>query len=131
VVGLTLFGFATFGHAELLVEGSRDRVIVKADQVPLNSVIDALANRFNVTLRSPVALDGVVNGRYSGSLTAVLARLLRSYDFVLGVGRNREADPISIVVLGQSNNTATPSALVRLQPPVERIPVGRRGDGGL
>jgi hypothetical protein len=129
VVGAALLGLQAPAHAELLVDGSREQVVVKVDQRPLSDVIEALANRFNVTLRSSVALDAVVNGRYAGSLTSVLARLLRSYDFVLAVGRNRDADPISIIVVGQSGDAPTTSALARLQAP--RAPAPRGGEQGL
>jgi hypothetical protein len=126
IVGIMLVGLQTIAHAELLVDGSKDQVIVMADQASLNDVIDALGNRFNFKFRSSVALDVTVNGRYSGSLTSVLVRLLRSYDFVLAVGHNRESDPISIVVLGESNKVANTSAL---RP--GRRPVDRPGDGGM
>lgn len=136
LVGLVLLGLSTSGHAELLMEGSREQVLLKADRVPLANIIAALSGRFNMALKSAVPLDVVVDGRYSGPLTEVLGRLLRSYDFVLSVGKTRDS-PLSIIVLGHSNRAAIVPSLVRLRasvdqvPVSDRIPVAHPGDGGM
>jgi hypothetical protein len=117
------------GYSELLLDGSRDHLVVKADRMPLSQIFDALGEKFSVRLKSPIPPDIQLGGHFSGSLTYVIRRLLQSYDFVLAVGQGGDIDSIVITVLGQKNYAAgNLLSSASFQPPTHPP---RRGDGGM
>lgn len=126
IIAVAFLAFQSPAYPGFLLDGSRDNLEVKADQAPLSDIIGALGRKFDVRLKSQVALDVRVDGYFSGSLTSVLRRLLEPYNFVFALGQNGDVNSIVVIVLGQANNADL--SHVTLQP--IRPPQVRHDDGG-
>ena len=111
--GALLFGSVTTGlpfpaHAEVKVAGTPAAARVVADHDGIADVLAAMAAAFDVKYRTSAQLDGVLSGTYAGSLSAVIARVLDGYSYVI----RREGGTIEIVVLGRRG-----AASIAVQPP--------------
>jgi hypothetical protein len=106
------------GFSELVIEGQTDRLVLEAKQEPLNDIIAALGARYDVRLKSPLAVNVRVGGYYTGSLHYIIRRLLAGYDFVLAIRQNGRVESIDITVFGRSNTAAANSQPV-FRPPSE------------
>jgi hypothetical protein len=102
---LLLLGGPAF--SELVIEGQTDRLVLKAKQEPLNDIIAALGARFDVRLKSPLAVNVRIDGNYAGSLHYIIRRLLDGYDFVLAIRQDGTVE--SIEVFGRSSTAAAKS----------------------
>jgi hypothetical protein len=125
IMTVALLASQSPGYSEFLVNGSRDNLVVKADQTPLSDIVDALGKKFDIRLKSQVSLDARVSGRFSGSLTSVLKRLFETYNFVLAQGQNGDTNSIVVLVLSQSNN----ADLSHMLPQPIEVPKIRHRDG--
>jgi hypothetical protein len=74
---------ATAAVGFLCVQGNPARVHLEVRQTTIASALSALRTVYNVSYRSSIALDDTRDGIYAGSLRQVIARLLRSYDYVI------------------------------------------------
>jgi hypothetical protein len=129
IVAVALLASQSPGHSEFLVDGSRDNLVVKADQTPLSDIVDALRNKFNVRLKSQISLDARIDGRFSGPLIPVLRRLLEPYNFALALGQDGDTNSIVIIVLGQIKQTASYGNSPQVMPrPVAATKVRRPDD---
>jgi hypothetical protein len=52
----------TVAHAELLLDGSPDAVVLQAKRAELSEVLDALAGKFDARVRSPIAPNNLIDG---------------------------------------------------------------------
>jgi hypothetical protein len=127
IVAVALLASQNPGHSAFLVDGSRDNLVVTADQTPLSDIVDALRNKFNVRLRSQISLDARIDGRFSGPLIPVLRSLLEPYNYALALGQDGNTNSIVVIVLDQIKHTASygnsPQAIPR---PVVAAPKIRR-----
>jgi hypothetical protein len=98
------------GSTAVEVVGHSDDLHLHVQGASIREVLDALSAKFKLTYRLPSNVSGVINGRYSGSLTKVLARLLDGNDYVV----NASGNTVDILVLGPSR--ATVGALISETP---------------
>jgi hypothetical protein len=92
------FGFAAPAQAEVRVSGGADAVTIETQEATLEQVLAALRASFRFRYRSTAALDRVINGTYSGSLSRVIARLLEDQSYVIQSSQNE----LAVVILGPS-----------------------------
>jgi hypothetical protein len=128
VVAAAFLASQTPAHPEFLLEGSRERLVVKAHDTLLSDIFDALGSKFDVHLNSPIALEDRVDGDFSAPLTFVIGRLLQSYNYVLAQGQGLEINSIVIIVLGRKGIDRSSSSQV-LPPPIG-APKIRSHEGG-
>jgi hypothetical protein len=88
-------------HAELRLDGSREAVVLQAKEAALGEVLAALAGKFDVRVKSSTTPDGVVDGTYAGPLTAVIAKLLDSYNYVLAPRAAHGHPTLDIILIGR------------------------------
>jgi hypothetical protein len=69
--------------AEVVVDGSRDEMLVKVENDTVDHVLEALGQSGNLHYGSAAPLEKVIGGSYSGSLEHVLSRILVGFDFVV------------------------------------------------
>ena len=87
------------GVAEVLLSGTRDRMVLQADDATIPEALAALrgANQLQIDLTGSSTRK--LTGRYSGSLRQVLTRLLKGEDYVM----RSTADGISIHLFGANS----------------------------
>jgi len=100
-------GIATVSHAEVNVAGTVAAVRIVASQDSVQKVLSVVTQTFNVRYRTSVPLDQVVTGTYSGSLTAVISRLLDGYNYTI----RQDSEAVEIVVLERRGARARPVAV--------------------
>ena len=98
-------------RAEARVTGQPDAVRVEAHDTPVEEVLLALGESFDLRYRSAASLSRRVTGTYVGSLPRVVTRLLNGYDFVL----KTDAGSVEVVVYGVAN----PEDALLAQKPVQ------------
>src|ERR1700761_6265118 len=69
--------------AEVRVSGTADALKMEAQGATLEEALRALQMSFQLQYGGTGALNGVVNGTYSGSVPHVVARLLEGRDYVI------------------------------------------------
>ena len=74
---------APLGHAEAIVSGADNNLTIEARDTSLQDVLNALGAKFDLRVRGLSSLNRQVEGRYEGSLRAVVTRLVNGYDYVL------------------------------------------------
>jgi hypothetical protein len=72
----------TPARAEVRVEGSQGHVRVEVAEAPLIEVFEILSEKFKFHYPETIEFDRTVTGRFAGSLSEVVARLLRGYDYI-------------------------------------------------
>jgi len=80
-------------RAQVQVDGKPEAVHLEARDVPLQEVLSALHDKFNLQYRSDDALETRKTGVFDGPLQRVAARILEGYDFAMKVtpARHRRA----------------------------------------
>ena len=78
-------GGAEPAQAQLLVDGRPDAVRVEVNDVPLQQVLAALQEKYNLHYRTDDALDARKSGTFSGPLHMVTAGILDGYDFAMKI----------------------------------------------
>jgi hypothetical protein len=113
------FFTASNAHAEVVIDTSRDNVLVKIVNDTVGDALEALSRRISFKYRSTLPLNKIIGGNFSGSFDEVLSRLLTGFDFV--VVYNPQG--IEVLVYGESNPEPTqlPSLLTARQQ-ARRIP---------
>ena len=92
--------------AEAQVHGSPEAVSIEANNTPIEEILAALGNAFDVHYQSSANLGKQITGTYKGSLPRVVMRLLEGYNFVIMTSNER----IEIAVLGTRNAPAVAGA---------------------
>ena len=90
--------------AQVVVDGGPETVHIEARDVPLQEVLAALQDKFNLQYRSDDALQTRKTGVFDGPLQRVAARLLDGYDFAMKV----TPQGIDVLVLRQNGQPAVP-----------------------
>jgi hypothetical protein len=112
--------------AQVMVDGKPDTVHVEANDVPLQEVLAALHDRFDLQYRSDDALQTRKTGVFDGPLQRVAARILDGYDFAMKI----TPEGIEVLVFrqhGQGVVVATPAVAVR--PPMTAAEVKHYASG--
>lgn len=89
------------------VSGSSSAVRINAQNSPIEDVLSALGQKFDLQFQSSINLDKQLTGTYRGSLLQVVSRLLEGYDFIIKSSK----DGLNITVLGLQNGTKSPPPL--------------------
>jgi hypothetical protein len=95
-LSIACFGFVQRGNAEVRISGTADALRMEAREATLEEALRALQASFNFQYGGAGALDGIVNGTYSGSLSRVVARLLAGRDYVM----RGSADGFAVEIFG-------------------------------
>jgi hypothetical protein len=98
--------------AQVQVDGKPEAVHVEARDVPLQEVLAALHDRFNLQYRSDDALETRMTGVFDGPLQRVAARILEGYDFAMTI----TPQGIDVLVLRQYRPGQTAVAVVSAMP---------------
>jgi len=71
--------------AQVQVDGRPEAVHLEARDVPLQEILAALHDKFNLNFRSDDALETRKTGVFDGPLQRVAARILDGYDFAMKI----------------------------------------------
>jgi hypothetical protein len=104
LTALVACGAGGGARAGVLVEGTPSAVRVTADRATIAEVLSAVAEKFNATYRTSIALDAPAGPAYAGSSAQVIARLLDGYNYMV----KRNGDAAEIVVFGRRGELAIP-----------------------
>lgn len=102
------------GTDAVRIKGDAKALELDVHQTRLADVLTALG-RFNIQVRSPVALNDMIDGTYAGPLGRVLARLLADYNYAIKQG---DAE-IDVIIVSRHGEQAVPAPVI----------VRRRGSG--
>jgi hypothetical protein len=112
--------------AQLVVDGRPETVHVEARDVPVQEVLAALQDRFNLSYRSDDALQMRRTGVFDGPLQRVAARILDGYDFAMKI----TPQGIDVLVLRQHGEPAVPvTSAMAVRPPLTRAEVKHYASG--
>jgi len=101
LIGLALVFTSVPAMAGTEVKGQADEFELRTDSSSTREALDALARAFGITYQLPPEASRELNGRYVGTLSKVLGRILEGTDYVL----NPYGDRLEVVVLGKSGAT--------------------------
>jgi hypothetical protein len=90
------------GYSGLVIEGTEGKLFVDANDVALSDVFQSLERNFNLRLKAPINPDISINGHFAGSLSYIVRRLLKGYDFVLATRQVGGTETMDIIPLGHS-----------------------------
>jgi hypothetical protein len=116
--------------AQVQVGGKLEAVHVEARDVPLQEVLAALHDKFNLQFRSDDALDTPKTGVFDGPLPRVAARILDGYDFAMKI----TPEGVDVLVLRQDRPGKTAVAVVSataVRPPMTAAEVKHYASGHL
>lgn len=123
ILGAAAIAMPTATHAGLSVTGTGPDIRIVAGDVALSKVLSALAARQPLQYRSAVPLDELVTGIYSGSLAAVIPRLLRGHNyFIKSDGLTMEVFVIESREAAKKSATAPHYAPAAAAPPQTALP---------
>jgi hypothetical protein len=123
VLSLVLWaGTSASASAEVIITGTPDQVRVEATNATLEELLSGLGDKFGLSYRIGKSLDDKIEGTYTGSLTSVVRRLVRNYDFVISGKFNGEKSALVVLVLGESGSSAIVSARVAPTSPTTTQP---------
>ena len=130
IASAMLLASGSAGLAQLRVDGKPETVHVEARDVPLQEVLSALRDKFNLNYRSDDALETRKTGVFDGPLQRVAARILEGYDFAMKI----TPQGIDVLVLrqrhpGQAAVTVVSAMAVR--PPLTPAEVKHYASGHL
>jgi hypothetical protein len=95
------------GSASVRVRGDAAAVRLDARRTTIASVLAALSAAFDISYRSPIALDEEINGTYAGSLRRVISRVLDGYNYVI----EQNDAKLDVIILGRRGERAVPVAM--------------------
>ena len=114
--------------AQVVVDGGPETVHIEARDVPLQEVLAALQDKFNLQYRSDDALQTRKTGIFDGPLQRVAARLLDGYDFAMKI----TPQGIDVLVLRQNGQPAVPvMSAMAVRPPLTTAEVKHYASGHL
>jgi hypothetical protein len=96
-------------RADVRVEGDAADLRIEASDVQVADVLSALGKTLQVRVRTPIVLNKVISGTYSGSLKQVLSRVLDGYNYVIKP-LDATAEVVIIGVRGERAIAVTPPA---------------------
>jgi hypothetical protein len=108
-IGIALAIVPISARAETKVRGTPQGVVVEAANAPVEEVLVALTDNFNVRFLSAANLDKRLTGTYRGTLQQVLSHILKGYDIVV---KSSHAGGLEITLRG----AAKPMAVVGGRP---------------
>jgi hypothetical protein len=114
--------------AQVSVDGRPEAVHVEARDVPLQEVLAALGDKFNLRYRSDDALETRKTGVFDGPLPRVAARILDGYDFAIKI----TPQGIDVLVLRQDRPSQSAVAVVSamaVRPPMTAAEVKHYASG--
>ena len=116
--------------AQVRVDGRPEAVHVEARDVPLQEILAALHDKFDLHYRSDDALETRKTGVFDGPLQRVAGRILEGYDFAMKI----PPQGVDVLVLrqnqpGQTAVAAVPAMAVR--PPMTAAEVKHYARGHL
>jgi len=114
--------------AQVQVDGKPEAVHVEARDVPLQEVLSALHDKFNLQYRSDDALETRKTGVFDGPLPRVAARILEGYDFAMKI----TPEGIDVLVLRQDRPGKTAVAVasaMAVRPPLTAAEVKHYASG--
>jgi hypothetical protein len=116
--------------AQVRVDGKPEAVHVEARDVPLQEILAALHDKFDLHYRSDDALETRKTGVFDGPLQRVAGRILEGYDFAMKI----TPQGVDVLVLrqyqpGQTAVAAAPAMVVR--PPMTAAEVKHYARGHL
>ena len=83
LLGLCAVPIATAVRAEVIVSGTTSAVHIRASNDSIAEILSIVAKTFAVRYSTSIALDQIVSGTYSGSLSEALSSLLDGYDYLI------------------------------------------------
>jgi hypothetical protein len=128
VASLILLAGGIAAQAQVQVDGKPEAVHVEARDVPLQEILAALHDRFNLDYRSDDALETRKTGVFDGPLQRVAARILDGYDFAMTI----TPQGIDVLVLRQYRPGQTVIAAVStmaVRPPMTAAEVKHYASG--
>ncbi len=112
--------------AQVVVDGRPETVHVEVRDVPLQEVLAALQDKFNLQYRSDDALQTRKTGVFDGPLQRVAVRLLDGYDFAMKI----TPQGIDVLVLRQNGQPTVPVMPTRaVRPPLTAAEVKHYASG--
>jgi hypothetical protein len=128
VAPVILLAGGSVALAQLQVDGKPDAVHIEARDVPLQEVLAALHDKFNLNYRSDDALDTRKTGVFNGPLQRVARRILEGYDFAMTI----TPQSIEVLVLRQHQpGQAVAAAAPLVRPPLTAAEVKHYASGHL
>jgi hypothetical protein len=85
-LGIALAILPVPARAETKVRGTLQAVVVETQNAPVEEVLVALSDTFNVRFWSAANLDKRLTGTYEGTLQQAVSHILKGYDFVVKSG---------------------------------------------
>jgi hypothetical protein len=89
-------------HAETLVGGTAQDVVVEAQNASVQEILVALTNAFDVQFKSSADLNKQLTGTYKGTLQQAVSRILNGYDLVM----KSDQAGLEITLLGTRRSAA-------------------------
>jgi hypothetical protein len=114
--------------AQVQIDGRPEAVHLEARDAPLQEVLAALHDKFNLNFRSDDALETRKTGVFDGPLRRVTARMLDGYDFAMKV----TPEGIDVLVLRQYRPGQTAAVVVSamaVRPPLTPAEVKHYASG--
>jgi hypothetical protein len=99
-------------HAETLVRGTSQYVVVEAQNASVQEILITLTNAFDIQFKSSADLNKQLTGTYKGTLQQTLSRILEGYDLVM----NSDQAGLKITLLGTRRSVAAVGA-----PPAQTV----------
>ena len=126
IASATLLVGGNAALAQVVVDGRPETVHVEVRDVPLQEVLAALQDKFNLQYRSDDALQTRKTGVFDGPLQRVAARLLDGYDFAMKI----TPQGIDVLVLRQNGQPAVPvMSTMAVRPPLTAAEVKHYASG--
>jgi hypothetical protein len=109
------------GNGLIRLQGNRTAVQLDVHRNTITEVLAALVATYGISYRSSIALDKLVDGRYTGPLGHVISRVLDGYNFVV----TQKGVHLDVDIFEKSGDkaVASPMATVVRQ---HRVPVTTR-----
>ena len=114
--------------AQVQVDGRPEAVHLEARDVPLQEILAALHDKFNLNFRSDDALETRKTGVFDGPLRRVAARMLDGYDFAMTI----TPQGIDVLVLRQNRpgqTTVAVASAMAVRPPMTAAEVKHYASG--
>src|SRR5262245_22374990 len=84
------------------LKGDPDQLELRVDGASMREILDRLSQRFKLTYTLPPGVSTTLSGRYSGSLSRVLARVLDGSNYIVEVAEHG----LNVVVIDTSTSVA-------------------------
>jgi hypothetical protein len=83
-IAAVLFGIDTrVAAATPEIRGTPSEMQLHTQETSVRQILDALARSFNFTYQLPPSVNRMISGRYSGSLSQILGRILDGHSYII------------------------------------------------